>query len=453
MFRRDRALWLTLALFCFLPAVGMAGEGGSITFVNGTPYDWISSDQREYQMKSWGFPGVIPAGSTFTQYVEWSQGVFENWSEDSGVVTFSLQGTDQSFQLQANRVAGNFDLRVVLTNLSTVGNPQGSTIDLGWNHDGIVNFALAGEVGSFTSSGAPNAWMHENLGMLGNRSLRHLCIPGAHDAGMSQLNGGTFFGASCNTITQTQDVFHQLQSGARYFDIRPVVHAGQFYTGHYSCGINVLGIDFGCQGANGESLDSIIRGVNAFTATHKELVILYLSEDYNTDAGEPSYPRLTQDEWNRLLTELSDLDHRYVLPLPAASFVDLTSLPLASFIADQAAVLVVAAPSNQAVTLGSFAAEGFYTPQNFPVFNRYSGSDNLTLMQNDQRTKLQAQRPNPDANYFLLSWTLTQVGDEPVGCLSGSAPSVLDLAAQAYPSLYQQVLPASNGQTYPNILY
>lgn len=448
MLRRDRALWLTLALFCLLPSVAMAGQGGSITFVNGTPYNWINSNQQQNQMNWWGFPSVIPAGSTFTQYVEWSQGIFEDWSEDWGVVTFSLQGTDQSFQLQASRVAGNFDLRVVLTNLSTAGNPQGSTIDLGWNHDGIVNFVLAGEAGTFTSSGAPNAWMHENLSVLGNRSLRHLCIPGSHDAGMSQLSSGTFWGASCNAITQTQGVLQQLQAGVRYFDIRPVISGGQFYSGHYSCDT-----PSGCQGANGQSLASIIQDVNSYTAANKELVVLYLSHDLNTDIGRP-YPSLSQDEWNTLLSQLELLNHRYALPLPEASSVDLTALPLESFIADQAAVVVVTDPDpNSNMTLGDFASEGFYTTRNFPLINWYSNSDDLGFMQNDQLAKLRAQRPNPNANDFLLSWTLTQVGNESFDCLFGLAPSVLDLATEAYPSLFQQVLPASNGQTFPNILY
>ncbi|MFP5284714.1 MAG: hypothetical protein ACLGI9_03150, partial [Thermoanaerobaculia bacterium] len=54
-----------------------------------------------------------------------------------------------------------------------------------------------------------------------------------------------------------------------------------------------------------------------------------------------------------------------------------------------------------------------------------------------------------DVGSFLLSWTLTLQGQENLTCSN----TILGLAAQAHPALYQNVLPVSNRRTYPNILY
>ena len=42
------------------------GEGGFIVLVNGTPYDWVKTNEHSYQMETWSFPDVIPAGRTTT---------------------------------------------------------------------------------------------------------------------------------------------------------------------------------------------------------------------------------------------------------------------------------------------------------------------------------------------------------------------------------------------------
>ena len=423
------------------------GQGGKITFVNGTRCDWESLGQRSYQMNSWDFPAVIAAGTTATVYVEWGQSIFKTQSDDSGVVTYTLSGTDLSFQLVAS--AGNgFDLSVVLTSLSTPGNPQGSTINLEWNHDGFVNFILAGGPGSLTSSNPPSGWMQENLGLLGSQSLRHLCIPGSHDSGMSTFTSGTAFGTANNTQAQTLDVSGQLQLGVRYFDIRPVVSGGQYYTGHYSGPIDLPVIGPSMQGANGQSIASIISDVNTYTANNQELVVLYLSHDMETDLGSANYPPFTQDNWNGLLAQLKGLNHLFVAPNPTT--VDLTLLKLSDFIGSQAAVVVVVDPAGSGITLGDFAAQGFYTPINFSVYNQYADTNDLSTMQTNQLGKLAAQRPNPDAGYFLLSWTLTQSNAQ--AAVPGSE-SILELAATANPALYSALLPVCSTQTYPNILY
>lgn len=423
------------------------GQGGSITLVNATQYDWSNTYQHSYQMNSWGFPSTIPAGSSTTVYVEWDQNIFHTTKDDTGEVTYTLNGTDLNFQVQA-RVSNGFNLQIVFTNLATLGNSQGSTIDLGWNHNGCVNFILSGEKGNFTSSNLPTSWMQSNLNILGNRSLRQLCIPGSHDSGMSTCTSSTIFACDCNTITQTTGLLGQLQFGARYFDVRPVISAGKYLTGHYSY-INQIK---SWQGANGQFIQSIIDDINTYTASNKELVIVYLSHDLNTDLGNGSYASFTQDEWNTLFWQLKGINNLFIAPNPLT--VDLTALVLNDFIGgNQAAVVVIVDPSDSSITLGDYANQGFYSSKNFAVYNQYSGTNDVNQMKSDQLAKMKTERSNPNSSYFLLSWTLTQDNTQATTCKLGTADSILDLANQANSQLYSMLLPACSEQCYPNIVY
>jgi hypothetical protein len=299
-----------------------------------------------------------------------------------------------------------------------------------------------------STAASGTAWMQNNLAQLGSLTLRELCIPGTHDAGMSALNSGTAFAYSCNTVTQTNAVLGQLQNGSRYFDIRPVISAGQYVTGHYS-EISELN---SWQGGNGQSIQSIIDDVNTFTASNSELVVLYLSHDLDTDLGNSSYAPFTQAQWNSLLQILQQGLNNLYTAAPIGA--DLTTLTLNSYIGNNApAVVVIVDASASGISLGGFAGEGFYLPDSFPVYNEYSDTNDLSSMVSDQLAKMAAQRPNPQASYFLLSWTLTQSSDEAVFCSTGLADSILTLANEANAQLSAQLLPACSAQTFPNIIY
>lgn len=422
------------------------GQGGLITLVNGTSYNWKRVSQHSYQMNSWNFPEVIEAGKTATVYVEWDQGLFTNEDDDAGEARYQLAGVNRTFEVQA-RGAGGFHLQILLTDLATSSYGKNATIPLGWAHDGYVQFVLAGDVNNgFTCNNPPVAWMQANLNTLAKRPLRHICLPGSHDAGMSKIVSGTFFASACNTITQQNSIGGQLHLGSRYFDIRPVISGGQYYTGHYGY-IDALS---SWQGANGQSIDEIINDVNAFTAANKELVILNLSHDLNTDVGNDSYRSFNQDEWNRLFDKLSALKNLCVVANPTTA--DLTKLSLETFIGGgKAAVLVIVA--SDGVNPGAYAEKGFYTSKNFPLYDSYSNTNDVNTMMRDQLKKMAEQRTTPDSSYFLLSWTLTQSATQASTCSTGFADSIQKLAYTANPLIYKELLPACSARTYPNILY
>ena len=376
----------------------------------------------------------------FKVYVEWDQGIGKKQSDDGGEQYYALSGTAHTFQLHARAPGGKFTLQAYFDGVATPNNPQGSILDLGWHHDGNTIFILSGTEGHFSSVHPPSSWMQSNISTLGPRPIRHLCMPGSHDAGMSILDGKTAFATPDNTQTQTISIANQLLLGSRYFDLRPVIASGQYKTGHYS-NLDVVG----WQGANGQSIAQIIDQLNAFTTSNHELIVLNLSHAYNTDVGR-SYRSFNQDEWTGLFRQMSAIQHLF-----ASTSGDLTTLPLNQFIGDgQAAVVVVVQPDSSIpnFTFGPYANKGFYPYSAFNVYNNYSGDDKVSDMSKDQLGKMRTQRTSPDAQTFLLSWTLTQAASDIIGGIS-----ILDLANMANPAIFTELPPALSKATYPNILY
>ena len=417
------------------------GQGGYITLVNATNSNWKKTYQHSYQMNSWNFPETIKARSTQTLYVEWDQAIFKHQSDDAGEVNYTLEGTPGlSFQVQA-RATNGFELKVYFLNIETNGNPKGSTISLGWNHNGYVSFILAGEESDYTSTNLKAAsWMQDNLNLLGDKPLKKICLTGSHDSGMSVFTSGTLGAFDCNTLTQSRNIQGQLTLGARYFDIRPVISGGQYYTGHYSHIKNLT-----WQGANGQSIQSIIADINAFTSNNQELVVLNLSHSLNTDVGNNSYRPFTQSEWDNLFAQLSTLKNLY--KVGDDPNIDLTSLTLNKFIQNSSAVVIIV---EECVDLDNYQGQGFYLYKNFDVYNSYADTNDLPKMADDQLRKMKQQTGK---SYFLLSWTLTQDNTQAATCFLGTASSIKDLANQANQSLPRMLYPSVSSSEFPNIIY
>jgi hypothetical protein len=239
--------------------------------------------------------------------------------------------------------------------------------------------------------------MHQNLRTLGKRPLSQICMPGTHDAGMGKITWAdnipepiiSFF-----TQTQSYTIGGQLQFGSRYFDIRPEISMGGWWTGHYR----------GKLGARGQSIASIIDDVNEFAANNQELVILNLSHATQTD---DNFRDLNQDEWNKLMKELLRLNKRFVLT-DSSKTTDLSLLTLDELIGQgkAAVICVVEAPSG--IVLGPYATQGFYLPSQLNVRNEFTNTPDCVEMVKSQHHKLVNHMPAGDKRLFLISWTLTQ---------------------------------------------
>ena len=310
--------------------------------------------------------------------------------------------------------------------------------------------AIRGDDGDATAAAAaaanlgpapPPNWMQANLATLGDRTLRNLAIPGSHDAGMSSFSDDskTGFATEANTRTQTLDLAGQLAAGSRYFDIRPVISSGVFRAGHYSFVDPIKSF----QGANGQLVSDMIDQINAFTRDNKEMIVLNLSHDLNTDLPNDSFRPFDQAEYDRLFNDLLRLENRFVAPGDPTT-VDLTTLKLNDFISGgKAAVVLIVEPN--AINLGDFANQGFYKYAQFNAFNSFANKDDANAMIEDQLNKLNEQRP---ANYFLLSWTATQQNEQVI-----IGPSILDLADTANALIFTKLIPALSNDKFPNIVF
>ncbi|KAF8342250.1 PLC-like phosphodiesterase [Cantharellus anzutake] len=415
------------------------GQGGWIDIVNGTTYDWTRGYVHSYQMSAWDFPSVIKAGTSASVYIEFREKLGDKWEDDGGEVEFVIQSTQSPrFQIQAGG-KGGYTLQAWFSNFWTQNNPSGSTIRLGWKHNGHVNFVLSGLSGNFSSTNPPSAWMQANRDTLGSRTLKQICIPGSHDAGMSVMNGGTAFATPGNSLTQSFGIGAQLAAGSRYFDIRPVISGGHFKTGHYS----YVGSVLQTIGANGQYISDIINEINTFTSQNAELIIIKFSHTFNTDVGR-TYPSFTQAEWERLFNDLLSIHNRYITS--AANLT--TDLTLNDFICPAGgpvpAVLIIADVESDWIT-DKYNNQGIYPLSSINLYDSYANSDSPDATISDQ---LQKMRDN-SSQYFLLSWTLTlQAAD----IISGRA-TIKSLAETMNPLLYSRLTGNVTNSVYPSIIY
>ena len=428
------------------------GEGGRITLINEQNRAWILVNESSYQMSHWSFPQRIEAHSYVHVYIEFQQKAFKYTCDDSGNAEYEIEGSSERFQVQARAMNG-FTLQIELTNMSTWGSPKGILKKLGWKHDGYVSFLMTTVDSNITYSSIDDdcpTWMQNSFNMLGDRRLKRICIPGSHDAGMSCIDNSTVFGGIEGlVITQSESIGGQLYSGARYFDIRPVIAGGRYKTGHYN---NSSGAS---DGANGQSIESIISEINQFMKNKRELIVLNLSHSLNTDLGFGSYRTFNQTEWNGLFSLLSGLEHRFV---HTNLNVDLSELTLKEFISEHSSVVIIVEDddADRPVGLGAYHGNGFYKYSSFNVYNQYSNTDEFSVMYRDQLNKMKNFYDNSSIHdkysMFLLSWTLTPNG--PLDKIIGPANNANNLlTGYTYPTVKNSSVDPSSRLLYPNIVY
>ena len=212
--------------------------------------------------------------------------------------------------------------------------------------------------------------MHASYNRISCSTSKQVCVPGTHDSGMSEFNDHTAFAAAYDTVTQSMGIYDQMINGARWFDLRPVMSAAHFVTGHYSW-VDVVG----WQGGNGQSMDDVIDQVNSSTESHQELLILEFTHGLDSDifgSDEHGY-HLTQDNWNELLNMLLGINYRVE---NMADVTDITGLQVSLFIESSAAVIIIVDDQvdedGTPVDLGDLANQGFFTRSQYDLYNEYA---------------------------------------------------------------------------------
>lgn len=125
------------------------GQGGHLKITNSTPHKMVRMSQSSFQMKSWNFDEVILPNESKTIYIEWDQGIFTNQPKDKGDVEYKLEGTGTRlcFRARPYRDEGfNLSVRLekIFMNNRSMFDERGNVLDLGWKHNGQLNFHVAG---------------------------------------------------------------------------------------------------------------------------------------------------------------------------------------------------------------------------------------------------------------------------------------------------------------------
>lgn len=239
-------------------------------------------------------------------------------------------------------------------------------------------------------------WMHNNFL---SSSLKNMIIPGAHDAGMYTTHNCT--GASSDsTQTQNKTFAAMLQTGIRYFDIRPSRSlSSTFYCRHSTAGL-------GCYGA---AISDILTDVKNFLNDHQEVVILKFSH-YDFPNGNSD----KKDLENQVATALNGL-----LLSPANKTGRIAAMTLSQILGNSGKGVAIPVFEPYSSTDGSADYSGLYTYADFDpshnnataadlvVYDSYADDDSLNDMRKDQLDKLHSSS-NHGGDLFLFSWTLTQ---------------------------------------------
>ncbi|CZR51222.1 uncharacterized protein PAC_01097 [Phialocephala subalpina] len=424
------------------------GIGSYFLFINATPWPFHLLKQHSYQMNTWDFPSVVDSGTAMRVYME--EQATGNEGDDSAEALYTINNSHLEFEILYRALSSFQPLEVSFNNsFHTLNNPSDTVLPLQWGQDVNAPFILASSdtdvaTATFVGQNPPESWMHDIYDRISCLSLREIAMPGTHDAGMSEFNGGAGAAVPADTLTQTLNIGDQLKYGARWFDLRPVIAGGQWATGHYSFTLNAW------RGGNGQNIASVISQINDFTSNNQELIILDLTHGYNTDVfnGDENN-HLTQDNWDDLINVLLGIKHRIT---GLSSSVDLSTMLVSDFIKDGPAVLIIIDDSIEGgggVEFSSKVSSGFFSPNQLPVYNNYANSDNPTQMYNDQIGKMLSKRPNATSEMFLLSWTLTQTWVEIINPLFAS---LLDMAIEPNIALYDVLWEKMSSTQYPNIL-
>ncbi|APA12236.1 hypothetical protein SS1G_10768 [Sclerotinia sclerotiorum 1980 UF-70] len=307
-------------LLLLLPMV-LAKSKAYVELINGTPYDWHLISHAKHRMK-WSPQTIIPSGTSSESCISW----ILNQPDASAEATYRIDNPTSSESFTISAIQDPTQLQVHYhENLTSLNNPQYSTINLGFMDRHAHPFILAGNGTQtpYISTKPPVAWMQSTLSTLSLKTLREITMPMSHDAGANvvthPLNGP---GTLHNTQTQSDSIYWQLVHGARWLDIRPALYWKKWMTYHgtYAAG--------SMWGATGQSIESMIEDINYFTRKYPgELIVLDISHDA---IARRRWKGFSEDDWMKFYGILSGIFDLWVEP--QGSQWDLSSVPFGTFV-------------------------------------------------------------------------------------------------------------------------
>lgn len=271
-------------------------------------------------------------------------------------------------------------------------------------------------------------------------TLRHLCLPGSHDAGTYILQNCSVGANACNTQTQHRDTRRQLEDGIRVFDIRPVLLNNVYFTQHTTgCG------GLGCKG---DGIANMLNQVRDFLDGHAELVVLEFSHWCDTGPNDASFQELVTNLLGpRMYRDSTD------------NSVPFHLRPLEDIVSPLGATGKALALFHGIANTEQNRAAGLFASSYLPKTGSYANAQTFEAMKADQFGKY-AGFANQPHQRFEISWTLTMNADMSVACAFPwtNPPAIADLAESANSQLETSVseLIASGQITpgrIPNVIY
>ncbi|KAK3376336.1 PLC-like phosphodiesterase [Lasiosphaeria ovina] len=293
-----------------LPINSGASHKYYITIVNLTPYRFVKTSQNSYQFDVFDF-GDIPSGKARQNTMTYTNRVGANPVDDNGEAYYQLQGTGRTFTIRGTtHIPGSYPMRTVV-DLTGMGLGQREYGDPA--PEASVTLVITGseQYGYITSLdfGQQNNWMRQLYDVIKGRQLRHVVMPGSHDAGMGTISQAWIgLGSSPNTQTQGLNTYDQLRAGSRWFDMRLVsVNGGDFWAAHVNDETSNTPV-----GATGEAVNDIIAGINRFTQESPgEVIILWVRYLVNLDSSIDGRTRYwSAAKANEFYTKLESINNR-----------------------------------------------------------------------------------------------------------------------------------------------
>ncbi len=216
-------------------------------------------------------------------------------------------------------------------------------------------------------------------------TLKDICVPGSHDAGMYETK---YLARRGLVLTQSLGLYDQLRCGVRYFDLRPTYIDGKgIYVYHGP--------------AEGPLLQVLLDEVARFFESHPtETAILnfshwkqFESKNDTSQVGNLTFCKMIQDTLGKYLL-IKDLN------------TNLSNVPLKEL---RGKVILIIADHNDLFDFHVRSKiKGIYqlTIQ-LKLYDRYSDKRDYDEMRNDQQGKF--DRHDNREELFMHNWTLTPI--------------------------------------------
>jgi hypothetical protein len=435
-----------------------------VTIVNLTPYTMVYVDGPPvpYQFSTWNF-GDIPSGKSRKNEATYDIGIRIDFTTTNGIANYRLDGTDKTFSIKVTTHIPDFYERRVVLDLGNMG--------MGWRELGFpgertsVALVITGsEQYGYVNSLQLNdvAWMRKMYNIIKDRQLRHVVVPGSHDAGMSTIttdSGWWNLGTSSNTETQSLDHYNQLRVGTRYFDMRIVsVNGGEFWSAHVNEEVTGTAV-----GATGESLDALVAGVNRFTTDYPGEVIVWAIRsmvDLDRSRSEEEDRYWDANKLSEFYTKLRTINNRCIglktVPTfdmqPMKNFMDLNN-------GKGCVLLLTEGRLKTGLPRGQQEAGIWHTPAFLhrddywaeEQYTQQNADKQIARMESYTRNNASSSNPVPDHtdDYFIMQWQCT-----PSALDVSLPPPTLQLIAnqETNPALYHYGVNKMSPESFPTVI-